>query len=52
MDVSGSRFVKNLDGNLHIEPGAVAGRWKEYFERLLNEANENQIEKSGIVCSN
>ena len=49
VDVAGSRFVKNLDGNLLIEPGAVASRWKEYFSRLLNEENENQIEVSDII---
>ena len=48
-DVAGSRFVKNVDGRLLIEPDAVASRWKEYFSRLLNEENENQIEMSNIV---
>ena len=49
VDVAGSRFVKNVDGNLLIEPGAVASRWKEYFSRQLNAENENQIEVSDIV---
>ena len=49
VDVAGTRFVKNVDGNLLIEPGSVAGRWKEYFSRLLNEESENQIETSDIV---
>ena len=49
VDVAGSRFVKSADGNLLIEPESVAGRWKEYFDRLLNEENGNEIEVSGIV---
>ena len=31
VDVAGSRFVRKVDGNLLIESGSVASRWKEYF---------------------
>ena len=49
VDIVGSGFVKNADGNLLIEPGSVARRWEENFSRLLNEENENQIEVEHMV---
>ena len=43
-DIHGSRFVKDENGNLLVEPSSVAERWKQYFDRLLNEENEHHIE--------
>ena len=31
-----THYVKDKNGNILVEPEAVAGRWREYFEDLLN----------------
>ena len=49
-DVPGSRFVKDENGHLLVEPSSVAERWKQYFSRLLNEESDHQIEVCNPVC--
>ena len=34
-----SDAVKDTDGNLLVDPEAIAGRWREYFDGLLNVRN-------------
>ena len=38
-DVQQVRVIKDADGNVLTRTEAVLGRWKEYFERLMNEEN-------------
>ena len=49
-DIPGSRYVKDENGNLIVDPSSVAERWKQYFSRLLNEESNRQIEVSAPVC--
>ena len=48
-DILGTNFIKKEDGNIVIESESVRGVWKEYFESLLNEENENQFEEEPAV---
>ena len=43
-DVQGTSFIKDEDDNILVEQVAVADRWKRYFEQLLNEEFENEID--------
>ena len=38
-DVQQVRVIRDADGNVLTRTEAVLGRWKEYFERLMNEEN-------------
>ena len=38
-DVQHVRIVKDEDGNVMVNSEAVLKRWKEYFEKLINEEN-------------
>lgn len=35
-------MIKDKDGNVLIGVRSVMGRWKEYFEELMNEENERE----------
>ena len=38
-DVQHVRVIKNENGNVMVNSEAVLKRWKEYFEKLMNEEN-------------
>ena len=44
-DITGTNCIKSADGNIMIDSVQVAERWKEYYQTLLNEENENQFEE-------
>ncbi|KAE8288333.1 hypothetical protein D5F01_LYC12200 [Larimichthys crocea] len=41
-DVQQSRMIKDRDGSVLTGASSVMGRWKEYFEELMNEENERE----------
>ncbi|KAK2902094.1 hypothetical protein Q8A73_011840 [Channa argus] len=41
-DVQQVRVIKDKDGNVLTGARSVMGRWKEYFEELMNEENERE----------
>uniref|UniRef100_A0A0F8C8D5 Craniofacial development protein 2 n=1 Tax=Larimichthys crocea TaxID=215358 RepID=A0A0F8C8D5_LARCR len=41
-DVQQSRMIKDREGSVLISASSVMGRWKEYFEELMNEENERE----------
>ena len=45
MDVDGTNCVKSHTGEIKVEGAEVCGRWKEYFEALLNGENENKFDE-------
>ncbi|KAG2465922.1 CFDP2 protein, partial [Polypterus senegalus] len=48
-DVQQVRVIKDKDGNVLTSEESVLSRWKEYFERLMNEENESKkrLDESG-----
>ena len=38
-DVQHVRIIKDKNGNVMVNSEAVVNRWKEYFEKLMNEEN-------------
>ena len=43
-DVEGTNFIKSDTGEIKVEVTEVCGRWREYFEVLLNGENESNFE--------
>ena len=45
------RVIKDENGNVMVNPEAVLKRWKEYFEKLMNEENNRdpRIEEEEVV---
>ena len=41
-DVQHVRVLKDDNGNVMISSEAVLKRWKEYFEKLINEENDRE----------
>ena len=41
-DVQHVRVIKDENGNVMINSEAVLKRWKEYFEKLMNEENNRE----------
>ena len=41
-DVQQARVIKDRNGHVLTGPSSVVGRWKEYFEELMNEENERE----------
>ena len=41
-DVEKARVIKDRDGNVLTGARSVTGRWKEYFEELMNGENERE----------
>ena len=39
-DITGTNCLKGDNGELLVSEEQVLGRWREYFEKLLNEENE------------
>ena len=50
-DVQHVRVIKNENGNVMINSEAVLKRWKEYFEKLMNEENNRdpRTEEAEVV---
>jgi hypothetical protein len=48
-DVEGTNYIKYKNGVIKVDSVAVAERWRRYFERLLNEENEHNIEDQNVV---
>ena len=50
-DVQHVRVIKNENGNVMANSEAVLKRWKEYFEKLMNEENnrERRTEQPEVV---
>ncbi|KAK2890506.1 hypothetical protein Q8A73_018806 [Channa argus] len=50
-DVQQVRVIKDKDGNVLTGASSVMGRWKEYFEELMNEENERErrVEEVTVV---
>ena len=46
-DMQQDRMIKDRDGNLLTDARSVTGRWKEFFEELMNEENERQQRVEG-----
>ena len=41
-DVQHVRVIKDKNGNVMVNSEAVLKRWKEYFEKLMNEENDRE----------
>ena len=41
-DVQDVRVMKDENGNVMISSEAVLNKWKEYFEKLINEENDRE----------
>ena len=48
-DVIGVRFIKGEDGAIKTEKQDILRRWQQYFEVLLNEENEWNIDYRNVV---
>ena len=58
-DVQHLRVIKDENGNVMVNSEAVLKRWKEYFEKLMNEENnreprteEAEMVKEEVNCVN
>ena len=43
-DVKGAKYIKDENGEIKIKEEDIMSRWKQYFEKLLNECNEYDLE--------
>ena len=41
-DVQHVRVIKDENGNVVVNSNTVLKRWKEYFEKLMNEENDRE----------
>ena len=50
-DVQHVRVIKDENGNVIVNSEAVLRRWKEYFEKLMNEENDRdpRTEEAEVV---
>ena len=50
-DVQHVRVIKDENSNVMVNSEAVLNRWKEYFEKLINEENNRdpRIEEAEVV---
>ena len=50
-DVQHVRVIKDENGNVMVNSEAVLKRWKEYFEKLINEENDRdpRTEEAEVV---
>ena len=50
-DVQQARVIKDRNRHVLTGPSSVVGRWKEYFEELMNEENERErrVDKVAVV---
>ena len=51
IDVQHVRVIKDQNGNVMVNSEAVLKRWKEYFEKLMNEENNRdpRAEEAEVV---
>ena len=56
-DVQHVRVIKDKNGNVMVNSEAVLKRWKEYFEKLMNEENnrdprteEAEVVNEEVIC--
>ena len=56
-DVQHVRVIKDENGNVMVNSEAVLKRWKEYFEKLMNEENkreprteEPEVVNEEVIC--
>ena len=47
-DITKVKQIKRADGTIIRKHEDIQTRWKEYFERLLNEENERLIQEDGV----
>ena len=45
-----ARVIQDRDGNVLIDARSETGRWKEYFEELMNEENEREQRVEEVTC--
>ena len=48
-DVLGGKYIKDSRGEVKAEERKIMERWREYFEDLLNEQNDYQVEETARV---
>jgi hypothetical protein len=48
-DVVRTNFIKDENGNIRIEEEDVREQWRGYFQTLLNEENDYELEE--VKCS-
>ena len=48
-DVLGANYIRDEEGNILVESDEVVGRWREYFDSLLNEENPSALEEAPAV---
>lgn len=48
-DVQGPRYVKDENGELKVTEKEVRERWRKYFDQLLIEYNNNELEEVQVV---
>ena len=46
---SSSNYITDAGGTINVESAEVQGRWRGYFEDLLNRENENILEETPAV---
>ena len=51
-DVQNVRVTKNENGNVMISSETVLKRWKEYFEKLMNEENDRDSRTEDVDVVN
>ena len=51
-DVQHVRVIKNENGNVMVNSEAVLKRWKEYFEKLMNEENNKEPRTEEVKAVN
>jgi exonuclease III len=49
-DVQQIRVIKDRDGRVLTDASSVLGRWKEYFEGLMNEENEREEREEEVTA--
>ena len=48
-DVEGTNFIKSDTSEIKIEATEVCGRWREYFQVLLNGENKSKFDVAKAV---
>ena len=48
-DITGSKFVRDDNGNIRVDQDEVLGRWKYYFTTLLIEENPYIFEDVPVI---
>ena len=48
-EVTGAEYVKGERGNIQTAKEDILERWRSYFETLLDEKNEHELEETDMV---